>query len=263
MSDLATLLLEQRYIDINQLDSARAQQEYTGKRIEHILVESRMVPERNLVDYISRVTRIPEVDLAQVVPRGDALAKMKGTDCFDLAVLPLELENNGRTLVVAVTDPVDIGHLDHIMRLAGCRVRTMVAGVNAIRRAVRKYYFGEEVEEEGIDLPPEDEFKITDMSGNTVMTSIDQLRRQDEARRRAQAAASAQASPSPPPRSDLFGGDLFDIKALSPQERARLSKLEDHMEKSRIVLQSVLELLVEKGVARREELRSALTNRSG
>ncbi len=261
MSELATLLLQERYIDINQLDSARAQQEYSGKRIEHILVESRMVPEHKLVDYISRVTHIPEVKLSEVVPSGDALAKLKGTDCFDLAVLPLHLENNGRTLVVAVTDPLDIGHLDEIMRLAGCRVRTMVAGVNSIRRAVRKYYFGEEVEEEeGIDLPPEEEFKITDMSGNTVMTSIDQLRRQEEARRAALEAARAPA-PRPRPASDLFGEGLFEIKALSPDERARLEKLKDHMAKSRIVLQAVLELLIEKGAADRAEIKAAITRR--
>ena len=260
MSELATLLLQERYIDINQLDSARAQQEYSGKRIEHILVESRMVPEHKLVDYISRVTHIPEVKLSEVEPSGDALAKMKGTDCFDLAVLPLYLENNGRTLVVAVTDPLDIGHLDEIMRLAGCRVRTMVAGVNSIRRAVRKYYFGEEVEEqEGIDLPPEDEFKITDMSGNTVMTSIDQLRRQEEAR--LAGMRSAGAAPASPPASDLFGEGLFEIKALSPEERARLEKLKDHMAKSRRVLQAVLELLIEKGAANRSELKAAITRR--
>lgn len=246
MADLAELLLSHNEIDWNQLESARSQQAYSGKRIEHILVESRMIPESRLTDAIARVTKVRRLPLDELTPDGGALAKLRPELCEREVIFPVALRDEGRTLWIATTDPTDLALLDRTAQTAGCRVRPVVAGLEEIRRAIRRVYHGEEVAAPTEQAPPDaDEFKITDMSGNTVMTSLDVLRRQAEAA--GDAPAAARAAPPPPVDEDPAEA-LFAPSALGPEEQARLEKLAANQRKSGIVLKALLELLEERGL---------------
>jgi hypothetical protein len=132
----------------------------------------------------------------------------------------------------------------------------VVGGVGEIRRAIRRHYRGEYVpddEGEGLTLDEggEEEFKITDMSGKTVMTSLQALKAQHEAQQ-AQAASASPVPPAPPRGSGISG--LFSIRVLSPEERERLHRVRANLEKSQLILSAILSLLEEKGVLRQAEV---------
>ncbi|MFW5879007.1 MAG: hypothetical protein ACOCVR_04230, partial [Myxococcota bacterium] len=181
MADLGTLLVQHGAIDQSQLDSARSHQRSFGGKIEEILVEQRMVSEPKLADAISQVTSTRRIVLDEIEPEGAARAKLPLSAAEQEVAFPIALRDEGRTLWVAVTDPTDIQIMDRLATRAGCRVRLCVAGGREIRRAIAYHYKGEV--QESIDMPsapeePEEGFKITDMSGKTVMTSLDDLRKQ-------------------------------------------------------------------------------------
>lgn len=253
MADLAELLLTHNEIDWNQLESARGQQQFSGARLEHILVEARMVPERRLADAIARVTHTERALLDELSVDGAALAKMDGDTCWKEVVFPVAVADNGRTLHVAFTDPIDIGLTDRIGQITGCRVVPKVAGLNEIRRAIRRHYYGEAVatpeEEAPSENAGEEVFKITDMAGHTVVTARDQVKPA------APAAPVARApEPPPPPVAGDPADVLFDVRALGPEERARLKKVAANQAKSARVLSALIELLEERGYLTRAEV---------
>ncbi len=256
MADLGALLVQNGAIDKGQLDSARSHQRSFGGRIEEILVNQRMVSEPRLADAISKVTGTRRVKLDVIQPEGAARAKLPVAAAEEEPAFPVALRDEGRTLWVAVTDPTDITMLDRLATRAGCRVRPVVAGGKEIRRAIALHYRGQEEEHDPETKEPAEStssggFKITDVSGKTVLTSKDVLRKQHEAG--VQQASSDRAFAGHD--DDDPAADLFDIQALSPDETARLKKVLAHQEKSSIVLDALLELLAEKGLMTSEELR--------
>ncbi len=256
MSHLADLLLRSGDLEFDQLESVRGQQAYRGGRLEHLLVENRMIPEKTLVAAIARVTGTPVARLDALRPDGTALARLPDAFCWELPCFPVSYDEGNRSLTVAVTDPTDIALIDEIIQRSGCRVKALVGGVAEIRRAIRRHYRGEYVpddEGEGLTLDEggEEEFKITDMSGKTVMTSLQALKAQHEAQQ-----AQATPAPSPPPAAPRGSGisGLFSIRVLSPDERERLERVRTNLEKSQLILSAILSLLEEKGVLRQAEV---------
>jgi hypothetical protein len=255
MADLGALLIERGAIDRSQLDSARSHQRSFGGRIEEILVEQRMVSEPKLADAIAQATGTRRVVLDEIQPEASARAKLPAAAAEEEVALPVALRDDGRTLWVAMTDPTDIPRLDRLAARAGCRIRPMVAGGREIRRAIALHYRGEV--DAAVDMPsaPADSgeaFKVTDMSGKTLMTSLDVVRAQHEV------AQQSMPKSSPYDDDEDPAADLFDIQAFSPDEVARIHKVFDHQEKGSLVLRALTELLLEKGLLRPEELRSKL-----
>jgi hypothetical protein len=243
MPDLGDKLVAHGAIDPSQLESARSHQRNYGGRLEEILVEQRMVSESPLADAIAEVTGCRRIRLDDIQPEGAARAKLPVSAAEENVAFPCALRDDGRTLWVAVTDPTDLTALDGIAGRSGCRIRAMVAGAREIRRAIQRHYHGVEEAapaEEAVASGAEG-FKITDISGNTVMTSMESLREQHD-------AAQARRAPAPPVADEDPADALFDIQALSPDEVARLEKVRSHQEKSAIVLRALVELLEEKGV---------------
>ena len=90
----------------------------------------------------------------------------------------------------------------------------------------------------------EEEFKITDMAGHTMVTSQDQVK----------AEAPPPRPAPPPPLADDPADVLFDVRTLGPGELARLRKIQANQEKSALVLRAILELLEERGYLTRAEV---------
>lgn len=254
---LADLLVESNDIGHHQLRGARAHQDAHGGRIEHILVENRMMKEEDLTEAISRVTGLDRVYLDEIPASGVAMAKLKSEYCMDLPCFPVAYQEETRTLQVAMTDPTDLMLLDPIIQRAGCRVKPLVAGVTEIRRAVRRHYLGEYIAPEEVEFEPaedeEEEFKITDMSGKTMMTSLEKLKKEHEAKKAAAASGGLPFDPPPPPVSNA-AADFLAIEALGPDEVERLEKVRRNFEKSQIILGAILALLEDKGILTRAEV---------
>jgi hypothetical protein len=243
---LGDLLVKAKVVSERQLKSALAEQQKWGGRLGEILVRMNLVTEEMLVKALSKQLNLPAVDLETVqgVPP-HVRSRIPADLARDLVAVPLQLRDEGKTLVVAMAEPQNIKHLDTLRSVSRCRVVPQLAGRQAIARAFSRFYDGEvEVREE-----TEGGFKVVDAQGNTVIKSTDEIARQRSPTRQVSSASwpavgapSARVTPGEVPTS---------LTGRSPAELLRA--IEDAQRKEVAALKGMVELLIEKGVFTREE----------
>ncbi|RME25075.1 MAG: hypothetical protein D6806_08555 [Deltaproteobacteria bacterium] len=143
---LGELLLRAGVITEQQLRTALSEQKKWGGKLGSILVELGYIDEDILVKALSRQLGLPRVDFAGLVVSPEALSKIDRDYAEKKQVLPIAYDPGKKLLVVAAADPLNMDTLNEISFSTGCRVRTAIAGEKALERAIRRYYFGEEVE---------------------------------------------------------------------------------------------------------------------
>lgn len=232
---IGDLLVKAGVITDAQLKSALAEQAQWGGKLGDILVRMEFLTEEILVRALSKQTSIPRADLGG---DGDeaALAKVAADVAEELSLVPLALEDDGRTLVIAMSDPLNLMVTDHLRSITGCRIVGQLAGTSAIRSAISRWYRGEDVASGNTgDLSS---LRIVNNSGNAVVTPG--ARAQALAAAKMAAAARTQA----PARA----------QAAQPQSAVEvLREAEETQRKSVAALKAMVELLIEKGVFSRDE----------
>jgi hypothetical protein len=239
---LGELLTRAKVLTERQLETALAEQEKWGGKLGQILVRMGYLSEDLLTKALAKQLGLPRVDLENSVPSVYAMRKVKLQLAEDYAVLPIELKDEGATLVVAMADPLNVRAVDEIKATSGCRqLVTYLAGEQEIRRYIGRHYASEDLreEEEG------DEFKIVDAQGKTVMKSIGELEAE------AAAAKAGQAEAPPPPVAEMPRPPV--PRADSNDPVSLLKKVEQTQRKEVQALKIIVELLIEKGVFSRDE----------
>lgn len=232
---LGELLIKANVLQESQLKAALAEQAKWGGKLGEILVRMSLVSEDILVRALSKQLNIPAVNLdaVQTIP-GHVRAKIPAQTARDFAVLPLQLRDDGKTLVVAVADPLNVRHLDELRAITKCRIVPNVAGRTSIARAYARLYDGT------AELGEADtNFKVLDAQGRTVVKEVP--------------GAGPQGSPRPAPAapSRPSSGGTPSVKSGNPSEL--LKTVEEVQRKEVAALKAMVELLIEKGVFTREE----------
>lgn len=246
---LGDLLVKAKVITDGQLKSALSEQQKWGGRLGEILVRLHFVSEDMLVKALSKQLNVPTVNLdaVQDVPPS-VKAKLSPATARDLTALPLQLRDEGRTLVVVMAEPQNLRHLDALRSASRCKIVAQIAGRQAIARAFTRLY---EQSDEGGDSGSG--FKVVDAQGNTVIKAGEEVARQEAARQDA-ARRAATARPSSPavPRASPVDAELpTSLANKAPGEVLRL--LEEAQRKEVAALKGMVELMIEKGVFTREE----------
>src|SRR5204863_1517137 len=81
------------------------------------------------------------VDLDEIDVPSEAVAKVPVNYCEDFGICPVSFD--GKTLVVALADPLNVNLLDELRFICGCEVQGAVSNKDAVDRAVKKYYEGQ------------------------------------------------------------------------------------------------------------------------
>jgi len=167
---LGDLLVKAKVITDAQLQAALGEQQKWGGKLGEILVRMKAISEEMLVKAVSKQLNIPAVNLDALpqVPAAVA-AKIPVDIARDLQVLPLQLQDGGRTLVVAMVEPQNPRHVDAVRNASKCKIVAQIAGRQAIAKAFSRVYTGEALEQE-------EEFKVVDAAGHTIMKSIDSIK---------------------------------------------------------------------------------------
>ncbi|WP_224245650.1 GspE/PulE/PilB domain-containing protein [Hyalangium gracile] len=242
---LGELLIKANVLQESQLKAALAEQAKWGGKLGEILVRMSLVSEDILVRALSKQLNIPAVNLdaVQTLPP-HVRSKVPAQTARDFAILPLQLRDDGKTLVVAVADPLNVRHLDELRAITKCRIVPNVAGRTSIARAYARLY------EDNAELADADtNFKVMDAHGRTVIKNM-------------RDGSSQQVSA--PPRPAPVGGapaparpSVSDVPAVKPAATGSPSELlktvEEVQRKEVAALKAMVELLIEKGVFTREE----------
>jgi hypothetical protein len=236
---IGDLLVKAGVITDSQLKASLAEQAQWGGKLGDILVRMEFLTEEILVRALSKQTGIPRAELNG---EGDALAlsKVPAEVAEEFGLVPVALQDEGRTLIVAMSDPLNLMVTDHLRSLTQCRIVAQLAGTSAIRSAISHWYRGQELGSG--DTAEVSGIRIVNNSGNTVVTM--QPRQQGArpsaapAAQAAQVAARVAAQPA---------------AAAQPTASEVLQSVEEMQRRSVGALKAMVELLIEKGVFSRED----------
>lgn len=140
---LGELLKEVGLIDDFQLQSALSHQRNWGGKLGAILVELEFVSEVDVAKVIADKIKIPYASLFEPEIPETILRLIKEDVAKKYTVMPVKKEAGG--LVVAMADPLDIQLLDDLRFVTGLNIKPALALASEILLAIRKYYDHEEV----------------------------------------------------------------------------------------------------------------------
>ncbi len=219
---IGDLLVKAGVITELQLKAALAEQSQWGGKLGDILVRMEFLTEEILVRALSKQTGVPRADLSGEGSR-EALALVPADVAEEFGVVPVGVKEEGRVLVVAMSDPLNISVSDHLRSLTGAkRIDAQLAGNSAIRAAISRWYRGEELLREDTGQLS---IKIVDNSGKSVVTHD-----------------------APPPAAPVAGNGKSTQGAGDV-----LHGVEETQRRSVAALKAMVELLIEKGVFSRDE----------
>ncbi|AEI62562.1 general secretion pathway protein GspE [Corallococcus macrosporus] len=267
---IGDILVKARVIDDLQLRSALATHDQWGGRLSRIIADLGLATDDVITEAICQGLGMQRIQLGNVTRDAGALSRVDVSLAEQKAVFPVSLKDNGKTLVLAMADPTDLATLDQVAAKSRARVVVMVAGEREIEHAILRHYRGQEPvvstrfggnkRPSSSDAPEdEDEFKVVDMSGNTVVKRI------------ADITPPAPAAPPPAPRAperapapaaNASASDILDeilaggtpASEWTDEDLKRLQTVQQNQEKSSKILRALLELLLEKGQLQQREL---------
>ncbi len=140
---LGDLLKEAGLIDDFQLEAALSHQRNWGGKLGSILVELEFAREEDIARVVAEKLNIPYVNLFEPELSADVLKVLKADMAKKFCVMPVRKEAN--TLVLAMSDPMDIETMDNIRFNTGLTIKPVLAMASEIKDAIRKYYDGEQV----------------------------------------------------------------------------------------------------------------------
>ena len=234
---LGDLLVKAKVISDSQLKAALAEQQKWGGKLGELLVRMNFLTEDMLVKALSKQMNVPAVNLESVtsVPP-HVRAKIPPDVARDLVALPLQLRDEGKTLLVAMAEPQNLKHLDTLRSVSRLRIVSQLAGRQAIARAFSRFYEGEAELDDS-----ESSFKLVDAQGHTVVKNTADLEKRPAAPKPAPAAPVARAPVETP----------TSLAGKTPGEQLRA--IEEAQRKEVTALKGLVELMIEKGVFTREE----------
>src|SRR5262245_36450527 len=103
-SRVGDFLLKAGIIDELQLRSARAQHAQWGGRLGKLSSEMGLADSDAIADAIAQAMKLPREQIGSARDPG-ALAKLDAVFCEENGVFPVRLDNNGKSLVLAMADP--------------------------------------------------------------------------------------------------------------------------------------------------------------
>lgn len=139
---MGELLVKAGVVTDDQLRRALQEQRQWGGKIGDILVRLEFLTEEVLARALSKQLSIARVDIPQAIPR-EVLARIPAELAEEWEVVPIELLDDGRTLVIATADPLNINAVDQLRATTGLRVVPKVAAASPIRQAIARLYQGE------------------------------------------------------------------------------------------------------------------------
>jgi hypothetical protein len=220
---LGEMLITEGLIDEMQLNSAIGHQRNWGGKLGSTLVELGFLTEDDISRVLEGQLKQKCLSDEDLVPTPQALDCVSAQDAFRYNILPIRVDD--RMLELAMSNPYDLEITDAIELKLKKRVKGILAVESAIKRAIKRYYFGEET---SIGNP----YKAAtaprpDPSGKMEVIHDDRDMMAEQA-----ATQSGAQTPSPAPAP------------VSP-------KVEPSAE---VISKAVAYLLIEKGIIKRDEL---------
>ncbi len=132
------LLEEKGVVDAQRIKDAATAAESRACAISTVLVEQKLVDERQLLGLLAEASRIPPIDLRIVSADPAVLAQFPQELAFAQQIFPVS--RIGDVLTLAVTNPFDVVKFDEIRIVTGCELRLVLTLEEHLKNALDKGY---------------------------------------------------------------------------------------------------------------------------
>ena len=135
---LNEILIEGEIITKEQLKKALEVQDKEGGRLGQILVKLGFISEKDLIACLSRHLNIPPMNLSRYKVTSEVLKIIPERVARHYQLIPVSLV--GKTLTVAMADPLNIFAMDDIKVMTGYNLDPIITTSEEILEAISKYY---------------------------------------------------------------------------------------------------------------------------
>ena len=251
---LGEMLVEAGVLSESGLRMALNEQKRWGGTLGRTVVDMKLVSEAELVRVLAQQLNLPTIDLDKQSIHPTVIELVPAELAQRHNIVPFAQPM--KFLDVAMADPTNLGLIDELRIRTQLNIRSYLAGPKMIERAIGKYYgrgFGLRAHRPDLALPIDTGDVIT--SGPPVdrpapIPSSERIRPSRPPPMQAPPVLDPFAGPPGPPALEGLGSRDAEIDVL----QERISQLEALVARDEEVLRKLLALLVEKGVATREEI---------
>jgi len=135
---IGDLLIEHKVISQEQLNGALADQKKTGRKLGRVLIESGIIAEPQLLDFLARQLNIPYVDLKRYQLKQEVVRLIPEVHARRFRALALNDGPEG--MLVGMADPTDIVAYDELARQLKKPLRLAVVAENDLLKAIDVMY---------------------------------------------------------------------------------------------------------------------------
>lgn len=265
---IGEILIEAGLIDEDGLRAALVEQRRRGGPLGRALIDLKLVAEETLVAALSRQLAVPVVELDTVEIPQAVIDLIPGELCEAWGVVPFAQPM--KFLDLAMSDPSNLRILDELRVRTNLNVRSYLAGPKAIERALGRYYgrgmgraagAGRRRETLEVSGAADEQMELVNPYDPSASRSVPVANPPStQSRERFPAppppARTGAASTAPPPVATpaARGPSFADVAEL----QERIASLEALVRRDEDVLKKLMALLIEKGVATRDEILARL-----
>ena len=164
---LGEMLRDAGILTEEQLEIALEEKKRSKERLGKILVDLGFTTEGIILDFLGSQMNIPHINLDDIdIQQFDAKVRKDVLEGLIRRHLILPIIKEGKTITVAMADPLDVFALDDMKKATGCDIKPVIATESMIRAAIERVYGREEstLEEilKGVDIQRFDIVRATD-----------------------------------------------------------------------------------------------------
>ena len=135
---LESLLVEHEVLTSDQLEQAKKQQKSSGAPLDTCLVTTGALSEGDLLTVLSRIYDMPAVDLVNFDVDKTSVDLLPADVAMKFMAIPIR--KVGRTLTLAMSDPLNLYAIDDIKFIVGLEVQPVVAAESAVKKTIDRFY---------------------------------------------------------------------------------------------------------------------------
>ncbi len=179
---LGEILIEAKLLTPEQVSDAIAEQKRTGQMLGATLIKMGLVTEEQLLEQLQRQLNLPLINLADASPDEEALSKIKEEMAKKYCALPVEMD--GRTLVVAMSDPMNVAALEDLRFHSGMFIRPVLASPSQIYEAIDRFFHIDKSMNEVVEniISTENEIVFNKVTEDETVDAIENLKKEVEGR---------------------------------------------------------------------------------
>ncbi|MBK8913723.1 MAG: Flp pilus assembly complex ATPase component TadA [Phycisphaerales bacterium] len=135
---ISEALVDRGLVSSEQLEGALSGRSSPSERIEHVLIRSGALRERDLLKVYSDLFMVPVAELSEGDVDPDLLKLVPSRLVHRYGLIPVR--RNGRGIVVAISDPLNVYALDEVRTCINIPVEPVLATRSEINKLIKAFY---------------------------------------------------------------------------------------------------------------------------